>query len=94
MSIKYADQAELGTIQWYRRPARRGMPPLCLAPGQSPSGYGDKISSDYVVQFDDKGRKYRVYIICHSNLGSMYVIVKGQRLYMRNEPTASEIPDE
>ena len=91
--VNYADDAGLGEISWYRRPVtRRGM--MQLAPGQAPSGYVMKISSDFIVTFGDDKRKHRVYIVCYSNVGSMYVVIKGKRLYMRNEPDSKDIPDE
>ena len=91
--VNYADAAGLGEIKWYRRPVeRRGM--MHLAPGQALSGYGMKITSDYIITFGDDKRKYRVYVVCYSNVGSMYVTIKGKRLYMRNEPDSKDIPDE
>lgn len=68
-----------------RRPVmRRGI--LQLAPGQSPSGYGRKISTDYMIRFRDDPRKrlHRVYCVCYSNSGSLYVIRGGRWLFIRN----------
>jgi hypothetical protein len=64
-----------------RKPVKRyGM--LQLAPGQSPSGYGRKISTDYMAEV--LGRKRRVYAICFSNAASHYVLVKGEAFYIRD----------
>lgn len=45
-------------------------------------GYGNKIRTDYMVQLDYAPRWYRVYAICHSNVASHYVMVKGNRLFI------------
>lgn len=59
--------------------ARRGMG---LASGQNQSGYGNKISTDYMAH---KGNKtYRVYAICHSNVASHYILLKGKRLFIND----------
>lgn len=60
---------------------RRGI--LQLAPGQRPSGYGSKISTDYAIRFNGKGRAYRVYAVCYSNVASFYVVVGGKQLFVR-----------
>lgn len=59
---------------------RYGM--MQLAPGQSPSGYGNKISTDYMVRFNGESRRYRVYCICYSNCGSLYIIRRGEHFYL------------
>lgn len=62
---------------------RRGF--LQLAAGQSPDGYGQKISTDYLLQFDGYNqRKYRVYCVCFSNVASHYILKEGERLYLRD----------
>lgn len=55
------------------------------APGQGASGYGSKISTDYMVHFpgEPANRLYRVYCICWSNVGSHYIIRKGEKLYLK-----------
>jgi hypothetical protein len=50
---------------------------------QTASGYGSKLTTAYKTEY--KGRLYRVYCIIWSNLGSLYIISKGQRLYIMNE---------
>ena len=52
---------------------------------QTVSGYGSKLRTSFMVQLDAKQRWYRVYCICYSNVGSLYVIVKGERLFVRDE---------
>jgi len=48
-------------------------------------GYGSKIATDYKVRVGT--RDYRVYCdrwdfhICWSNVGSHYIVTKGERLY-------------
>jgi hypothetical protein len=36
-----------------------------------------------MLRFNGDTKLYRVYCICYSNAGSCYVIVKGERLYLR-----------
>ena len=65
---------------------RRGI--LQLAPGQAEDGYGEQISTDYMARV--KGRWKRVYCICYSNAGSLYVKDGGICLFVRD----MDIPDE
>ena len=53
-------------------------------PGQSQAGYGRKIATDHMLIFDGNKRKYRVYCCIYSNIGSCYVLVKGQWLFVRD----------
>lgn len=55
---------------------------LKITRGQSPSGYGKKITTDYMAIINK--RKHRVYCVCYSNAGSLYVIVKGQSYYLHD----------
>ena len=48
---------------------------------QTTSGYGNKLVTPYKVHY--QGRMRRVYAICHSNVASLYILVKGERLYLR-----------
>lgn len=89
--VQYAE--EIGEYKLYRRPVPR-IGPMQLAPGQNPDGYGDKIQTDYVLQFVGEGTRRRVYMICHSNNGSLYVRHKNRRLFLRTTWMHSEIPDE
>jgi hypothetical protein len=52
---------------------------------QTASGYGNKLQTSYMVQIDGVSRWYRIYCICWSNSGSIYVLVKGQRFFIRDE---------
>lgn len=49
---------------------------------QTASGYGSKLTSAYKTEYN--GRLYRVYTMCWSNSGTSYIIVKGERLVLRN----------
>lgn len=55
---------------------------LQLAPGQSPSGYGRKIATDHMIKLPNDHRLRRVYCVCYSNAGSLYILVKGEALYL------------
>lgn len=57
---------------------------LQLAPGQSGSGYGRKISTDYMIQFHGEKTWRRVYAVCYSNAPSLYVVVKGEWQFVRD----------
>lgn len=68
--------------------ALKGGMPGCPGsrPGQGASGYGKKITTDYMVRFNDdpKKRLYRVYCVCFSNSGSLYVIKGKDTLYINS----------
>jgi hypothetical protein len=49
---------------------------------QTASGYGGKLTSSKKTWFN--GRLYRVYIMCYSNSGTAYIIVKGKRRILLN----------
>lgn len=59
--------------------------PLQLVPGQSASGYGGKIPTDYMIHFDGDpaNRWYRVYTMIYSNSGTCYVKRKGEMLIVK-----------
>jgi hypothetical protein len=48
---------------------------------QTASGYDTKLTTRYKIQYN--GRLYRVYCAICSNIGSLYIIVKGVRLFIR-----------
>lgn len=72
--------AENFTLQ--RKPVPR-YGPWQLIKGQSPTGYGSKIPTDWMLKFDGEKRSYRVYAICFSNVATPYVIRGGQQLIIR-----------
>ena len=47
---------------------------------QTASGYGRKLTTPYKVEHN--GRLYRVYCVCFSNAGSLYILPGGERLYL------------
>lgn len=47
---------------------------------QTRSGYGRKLSTEYMVKHNN--RLYRVYCQIFSNAGSLYILVKGERIYI------------
>ena len=55
---------------------------------QTASGYGRKLTTPYKTSYN--GRMYRVYCICFSNSGTLYVISKGERLYIHNTERATD----
>lgn len=86
--IKYAD--ELGSYKLYYRPVPKKsyyFGGITCAPGQGMDGYGEKITSDIMLKFDEgilSRYHYRVYAICFSNAASHYIVVnKTQRYYLK-----------
>lgn len=57
----------------------------CPPYGQGSDGYGKKIATRYLVRFDNRGPWRRVYCVCYSNVGSLYVIVNGETYYFRQD---------
>lgn len=47
---------------------------------ETASGYGSKLNTGYKTKYN--GRLYRVYCCIWSNIGSLYIISKGKRLYI------------
>jgi len=47
---------------------------------QTANGYGNKLNTGYKVLYAGKVR--RVYAVCHSNVASLYVIVKGVKTFL------------
>jgi hypothetical protein len=72
--IKYLGNFEdLETIEaplWHHK---RGL-------SQTATGYGRKLATVYKVRHN--GQWYRIYCHCFSNSGSLYIISKGERLYI------------
>jgi hypothetical protein len=52
--------------------------------GMDQYGYGDKITTTYMVRLADDERWRRVYAICYSNVASHYVIVNGAVKYLHD----------
>ncbi len=49
---------------------------------QTASGYGRKLTTVHKILYQK--RLYRVYAICYSNVASLYIIVKNEKLFIRN----------
>ena len=81
MSIQYL--ADVESFEVVNKPVkRRGTVFLQLLPGQSPSGYGAKISTDKMVRINN--RLYRVYTTCFSNVASHWIKKNGNKFYFRD----------
>ena len=52
---------------------------------QTASGYGSKLTTPYKVEHN--GRLYRVYCVCWSNSGTLYILPKGEPLYLAASAT-------
>jgi len=42
------------------------------------TGYGRKLPTEWMIRF--RGRNYRMYCCCYSNVGTCYIVVKGEWL--------------
>jgi len=51
---------------------------------QTTTGYGRKLTTQYVLAVPDSPRPYRVYAICFSNCASHYILRKGKMLFLRD----------
>jgi hypothetical protein len=58
---------------------------------RSVSGYGNKLPTPYVLKFSGSKRWYRIYAICYSNIGSLYVIKNKEKLFV-NEYQSLNLP--
>jgi hypothetical protein len=81
-SIRYA--TELGKYRLFRR--------HCHPHGQGQDGYGMKITTSIMLQFEDEKRPRRVYCTCFSNAGSCWILRKGEKFYV--DAYQSEVEDE
>jgi hypothetical protein len=48
--------------------------------GRNASGYGRKIPTSWLLHVS--GRWRRVYVVCYSNAGSAYIVVRGERYFL------------
>jgi hypothetical protein len=56
-----------------------------IAPrNRSVTGYGSKIPTSLMLQLPSEqgNRWHRVYVICYSNIGTAYVLVNGEPIYL------------
>jgi hypothetical protein len=53
---------------------------ITAPPNRNASGYGGKIPTAHWVRYNE--RWHRVYIMCYSNSGTAYILVKGARLVL------------
>lgn len=51
---------------------------------QTATGYGRKLTTEYMLRVPDSPRPYRVYAVCFSNVASFYILRKGERLFLRD----------
>jgi hypothetical protein len=51
---------------------------------QTATGYGRKLTTEYMLALPDSPRPYRVYAICYSNVASFYILRKGEWLFLRD----------
>lgn len=51
---------------------------------QTASGYGSKLTTEYMLHVPGAKRAYRVYAVCYSNVASFYIVRRGVRLFLRD----------
>jgi hypothetical protein len=69
-SLHYDDNELIDAPMWYHK---RGL-------SQTASGYGKKLNTGKKIMFN--GRLYRVYCSIFSNIGTCYIISKGERIIL------------
>ena len=89
VQVDYLEDNFGGYVKMRRDVPRLGM--MGNAPGQQADGYGRKISTDWMVRCDDGMRLFRVYCICFSNSGSLYIKRGGDAYYLRDLEGAREV---
>ena len=62
--------------------SRVSVPPTAY--GRNAMGYGSRIATPYQVRVNSAGPWRRVYAICWSNAGTLYVTVNNNRYYLRD----------
>jgi hypothetical protein len=50
---------------------------------ETASGYGKRLRSPRMIRLHGETRWRRVYVVCYSNAGSAYVVIKGEPHYLR-----------
>lgn len=51
---------------------------------QTATGYGRKLTTEYMLHVPDSPRPYRVYAVCFSNVASFYILRKGEMLFLHD----------
>lgn len=73
--LKYLHKhQDYGTAIRYRKP----MPHHFRGLQYTATGYGRKIPTEWMILF--RGRNYRLYCCCYSNVGTCYIVVGGEWL--------------
>jgi hypothetical protein len=57
---------------------------------QTATGYGSKLTTEYMLHLPDSSHSYRVYAICWSNVASFYILRRGQRLFLHDAELEEE----
>lgn len=92
VKIEYAHT--IGPYKLFRRPVQRRGGVLNLLPGQSQDGYGEKITMDICLKFNDEKQERRVYCTCFSNAGSCWIIYNKRKVHLLGHDSSEVIEDE
>jgi len=79
MPVKYL--TELGHFSFAEKNSPL-VPPGCTLPGQSPEGYGAKISTNRVIRLLCEKQWRRVYATCFGNAASHWIILNGEKIHL------------
>lgn len=71
------EKTSSGDFQYLKASATKQTP--SPRSGQTKTGYGKNLPTGYMIQLDQGGIWRRVYCVCFSNAGTMYVKIRGKR---------------
>ena len=76
MAIEYQDVPYSVTIKqlWWQKQGLQ----------QTATGYGSKLTTEYMLHLPERKQPYRVYAVCWSNAASFYILKAGNRLFLRD----------
>lgn len=82
MIINYVDKKFINQFTYKKPP---------LNDGRTLDGYGSKIATCYIAHCNDRTQPRRVYATCFSNAASLWIMVKGEKRFIRDNIEVDEI---
>jgi hypothetical protein len=71
--INYTDPELVGSVKVTKQPSY----------GQTATGYGGKIPTRFTLRYGEGHMRHaRVYAMCYGNGSSLYIVVKGEELFI------------
>jgi hypothetical protein len=77
----------MAPIQYLEQPYETKEAPLWFhlrGLSETATGYGRKLRSTRMLRIVGESRWRRIYVVCYSNAGSAYVLIKGKPHYLRS----------